>query len=244
MPTHLFGMPADLSRLRRLRGSGPAFIVEDAAQALGVQSSTGQRLGGGGDAAVFSLGRGKHLSAGGGGFIATDDLEIALSVAALVAALPEPTVLGSLGHVAEMAAVEALIDPCWYWLPAGLPFLGLGETVYSTDFEVSRIDHAAVGALQGWQMRLERANRDRQRTCRAYLRELAIEIPSGQDQPLLRFPIVLECCRTPRRPAGGSGTNADSARAGCIRPRFTTSPSCTLNSSARAIPAPRRSPRG
>ena len=78
VPTHLFGLPADLTRLRRLRGTGPAFIVEDAAQALGVQSSTGRRVGGGGDAAIFSLGRGKHLSAGGGGFIATDDLEIAL----------------------------------------------------------------------------------------------------------------------------------------------------------------------
>ena len=41
-------------------------------------------------------------------------------------------------------------------------------------------------------MRLERANRHRQRTCRAYLQELGIEIPSGQDQPLLRLPIVLK----------------------------------------------------
>jgi perosamine synthetase len=191
VPTHLFGIPADLSRVRQMRGTGSVFIIEDGAQALGVRSFAGRRLGGEGDAAIFSLGRGKHLSAGGGGFIATDDLLIALSVAALAAALPEPTLLGSLGHVAEMAAIEALIDPCLYWLPAGLPYLGLGDTVYSTDFDVARIDNARLGALKDWQTRLERANRDRQRTCRAYVRELGIEFPARRSLPLLRFPIVL-----------------------------------------------------
>jgi perosamine synthetase len=192
IPTHLFGIPANLSRLRAMLGTVPAFIVEDAAQALGVQAADGRRLGSGGDASIFSLGRGKHLSAGGGGFIATSDEQIAASVAALRATLPAPAMSGSLRRVAEMAAVEALIDPRLYWLPAGLPFLGLGETVYSTNFEVARIDKACVGSLKGWLFRLERANRDRQRTCRAYMRELGgLEIASGRDYPLLRFPIVL-----------------------------------------------------
>jgi dTDP-4-amino-4,6-dideoxygalactose transaminase len=191
VPTHLFGIPADLARLRAMRGSAPVFIVEDAAQALGVRSSDGRRLGSSGDASIFSLGRGKHLSAGGGGFIATCDPQIGASVAALAAALPALPVFGSLAHVAEMAAVEALIDPRLYWLPAGLPFLGLGETVYSTDFELARVDQVCVGALKGWPFRLERANRDRQRTCRAYVRDLGLATPPGRDHPLLRFPLVL-----------------------------------------------------
>jgi perosamine synthetase len=190
VPTHLFGIPADLTRVRTRRGAGPVFIIEDAAQALGVQSA-GERLGRGGDAAIFSLGRGKHLSAGGGGFIATDNEQIARRVTALVDLLPEPTMMTSLRHAAEMAAVEALIDPRWYWLPAGLPFLGLGETEYSTDFSVARIDRVSVGALHGWQRRLERANHDRQRTCRAYMKELGIDFVAGRDHPLLRFPLVL-----------------------------------------------------
>src|SRR5580765_7814438 len=63
---HLFGFPAAMSRLRRLCDAHGAVLVEDAAQAMGAESD-GRRLGTLGDVGLFSLGRGKNITCGGGG---------------------------------------------------------------------------------------------------------------------------------------------------------------------------------
>ena len=71
VPTHLFGIPADVPRLRKLvKGSGIA-IVEDAAQAMGEEIGDG-KAGTLGDVSFFSLARGKAFSVVEGGVILTD----------------------------------------------------------------------------------------------------------------------------------------------------------------------------
>ncbi|MBE0669596.1 MAG: aminotransferase class I/II-fold pyridoxal phosphate-dependent enzyme, partial [Anaerolineales bacterium] len=61
VPTHLFGIPADLQKVRELCGNRKIFIVEDAAQAMGAEFK-GKKLGTFGDAGIFSLGRGKNIT--------------------------------------------------------------------------------------------------------------------------------------------------------------------------------------
>lgn len=57
-PTHLFGRPADVDRVKRLCEGKGIVVVEDAAQAMGGQSG-GRLLGTLGDVGFFSLGRGR-----------------------------------------------------------------------------------------------------------------------------------------------------------------------------------------
>ena len=55
---HLFGIPSDMARLRAICDSNGTFLIEDAAQAMGVELD-GRKLGTMGDVGVFSLGRGR-----------------------------------------------------------------------------------------------------------------------------------------------------------------------------------------
>ena len=70
VPTHLYGIASDVSRIRQLIGTRGVAIVEDAAQAMD-ESLDGRKLGTLGDAGFFSLGRGKAFSTVEGGVILT-----------------------------------------------------------------------------------------------------------------------------------------------------------------------------
>jgi perosamine synthetase len=62
---HLFGIPSDMKRLRAVCDAHGSFLVEDAAQAMGVEVD-GRKLGTTGDIGIFSLGRGKNITCGSG----------------------------------------------------------------------------------------------------------------------------------------------------------------------------------
>src|SRR5438128_7129737 len=86
---HLFGVPSDIEGIRALcRGRG-IFVVEDAAQAMGVEDK-GRRLGTIGDVGIFSLGRGKNITCGSGGIILTNSAPIARATARTYANLEIP----------------------------------------------------------------------------------------------------------------------------------------------------------
>jgi perosamine synthetase len=68
VPTHLYGLAQDLTRLLSLGREHGFFVIEDAAQAFGA-TVQGRMVGTLGDAGFYSLGRGKCLPVGHGGAI-------------------------------------------------------------------------------------------------------------------------------------------------------------------------------
>ncbi len=160
LSTHLFGRPADVDRVKRLCEGKGIVVIEDAAQAMGGQSKE-RLLGTLGDVAFFSLGRGKNLTCGTGGIILTRSLSVAEKISAEYATLPDPPRGEVLRNWLEMVMMRFFIHPLLYWLPAGLPFLRLGETVYYTDFPMYRMDEVRAHQLQGWERRLVLANQER-----------------------------------------------------------------------------------
>jgi len=72
IPVHLFGNPADMDRICCIAQRRELHVISDAAQAFGALS-TGRKIGGLGNAACFSLGRGKALFGGEGGVLVTND---------------------------------------------------------------------------------------------------------------------------------------------------------------------------
>ncbi|MBE9196308.1 DegT/DnrJ/EryC1/StrS family aminotransferase [Synechocystis sp. LEGE 06083] len=83
MPVHLYGQPADMSRINALAYRYGLKVIEDAAQAHGAKYR-GQRTGSLGDAAGFSFYPGKNLGAfGDGGAVVTNNQEIADKVRVL-----------------------------------------------------------------------------------------------------------------------------------------------------------------
>ena len=218
VPTHLFGRPADVDRVKRLCKEKDIVVVEDAAQAMGGQS--GEALVGTlGDVAFFSLGRGKNLTCGTGGIILTKSLSIAEKLKAEYATLPEAPRSEVVRNWLEMMMMRFFIHPLLYWLPAGLPFLRLGETTFYTDFPMYRMDEVRAHQLQGWERRLELANKER--AARAGwlidgldLHRNGIRPITGKEAIYLRLPVLVRdretkeaICRQSREVGAGLSPN-------------------------------------
>jgi dTDP-4-amino-4,6-dideoxygalactose transaminase len=195
LPTHLFGLPADVEGVQALCRPRGITVVEDAAQALGGVCG-GRWLGTGGDVGFFSLGRGKNISSGGGGVIVTRSSIVAGAIQEEYDKLPTESRWTAMKNLGELLATEAFIRPHLYWLPAGLPFLGLGETRFYRDFPVERMANARAGTLRGWRHRLEATNGLRREQAQAYVQELAalaseVHAITAAEASYLRLPLLL-----------------------------------------------------
>jgi dTDP-4-amino-4,6-dideoxygalactose transaminase len=78
MPVHAHGLPADMDELRAIAARHGLAVIEDAAQAHGA-TYRGVRTGALADGGAFSLNGSKHLSAGEGGLLVTNDERAARS---------------------------------------------------------------------------------------------------------------------------------------------------------------------
>jgi perosamine synthetase len=72
LPVHVFGYPADITALERLRVP----IVEDACEALGAAYADGRPVGASGHPAVFGFYANKQITTGEGGMVTTADPDI------------------------------------------------------------------------------------------------------------------------------------------------------------------------
>ena len=192
IPTHLFGIPSDVEKVRDLCGES-IFIVEDAAQAMGAQIKEG-RLGTLGDVAFFSLGRGKNITCGNGGIILTSSRDIAESIRKHHAELEDISVIEYLKNILEVVFLVLFLRPNLFWFPKGLPFLGLGETKFYRKFPVKRFTAFQAGLMSNWRTKLEMFNRRRSEVADYYIEALQLKdrMPIHRNGfPYNRFPVCL-----------------------------------------------------
>ena len=192
IPTHLFGVSADIPRVRELIGTRTIAIVEDAAQSLGAEFK-GQKVGALGDVGLFSLGRGKAFSTVSGGVIVTNSDEIGTALTRLCAAIPPCSVKEQVILALYAAAISVLSQPWLFWIPKSLPFLGLGETHYDPGFAMKRLSAFQAGTTTGWQRRLAELKRIRQKNA-GYLFKAGFNPAGGAGllaSDMIRFPILI-----------------------------------------------------
>lgn len=196
--TNLYGMPNDLPRLSAVAKREGVYLVDDAAQALG--ASVGGRLSGTwGDAGLYSLDKGKNVSAIDGGLVVTHSDRIAEALDAELEGLPSPGPGASVAGIVKAAAYFAFLRPWLYWIPNSIPQLGLGTTVFRTDFPLER-PAASLAALGTVVMdRLEELTEARRATASALISRLRdvdgirlIAPPVDAAPAYLRLPIVVE----------------------------------------------------
>ncbi len=188
---HLFGVPSDIGRIRKICGGVGAYVVEDAAQAMGMNIGE-KALGTLGNVGFFSFGRGKNITCLSGGVILTSSDEIAGRIERNWSRLGEEPLGVRFLAIFEAIFLVVFIHPWLYWLPAGLPFLGLGETKYHEDIPIHRLGAFKAGLLRGWRIRLETFNRHRAAISLRYKDSFGLrnKYPIYSDEiPLLRFPV-------------------------------------------------------
>ncbi len=192
---HLLGQTADIRRTKAIAKPFGVPVIEDAAQAMGRKTTDGW-VGTLGDVGFFSVGRGKNVTAGSGGVIVTSSNDLADKLAKIYANVPEESLSRRIVNAVMVCVMTVLIHPRAYWLPAGLSFLGLGETIYDPTFSIRRLDGLRAGFLKTWRRRLEDSSEDRARHADLYLGSFRLE--EAQLDPIrvlgtayLRLPVVM-----------------------------------------------------
>jgi perosamine synthetase len=187
---HLFGVPSAIERIRTACQADRIFVIEDAAQAMGAESN-GRPLGTVGDVGIFSLGRGKNITCGSGGIIVTNSRHIAESLDRLYPRLEPPTTSQQLKDFVRLVLMAIFIRPWLYWIPAALPFLELGRTIYPKEIRLSRLSGMNAGVLRNWQSSLVRSNRVRAEAAAHFSRRLSLQGAQGPPRPYVRLPLVV-----------------------------------------------------
>jgi polysaccharide deacetylase family protein (PEP-CTERM system associated) len=185
---HLFGIPSDVERVRTICAAHGAYVVEDAAQAMGVKCD-GRMLGTLGDVGIFSLGRGKQVTCGDGGVIVTDDAALGRALDREYAAVPAAGTGRAALDLLKVVAMALCVRPTMYWIPASLPFLRLGETIYPTRVVPRRLSGLQAGLMRRMRFRMQRARRGRLDTSRELRRRVGLGLAVTASHPYLRLPV-------------------------------------------------------
>jgi hypothetical protein len=122
-----FGVPSDLDAVGRIANDAGALVIDDAAQGIG-GSWRGRPLGVQGDLGILSFGRGKGRIGGSGGALLVSSER---GRAALERLQPAPSSITSgFRQLAVLAGIGLLSHPMLFRIPASLPFLRIGESIY------------------------------------------------------------------------------------------------------------------
>lgn len=188
---NLFGLPEPVAGLAaRARAAGAA-VVDDAAQALGATATDGV-VGARGDVGILSFGRGKPLSALGGGAAIWPRSERA-STPGRKDVEKSDEASDAVGRT-RSARLSALVRglgydlsrrPAVLGLLANIPALEIGRTIFDAEFERGAMPGSAVALAAALASELDRLNAARREVAHA----LAGRIRSGTEyRPLLERP--------------------------------------------------------
>ena len=195
-PAHLFGLPANIKRIRELIHDPEITIIEDAAQAMGTALNNPSALIG--DVVIFSLGRGKAFSTGEGGVVVTNNDHIANMIHQTASSLPEYSHTQVAVLITQCIILLILIHPRLFWIPKAIPFLKLGDTIFDAKFPMRVLSGFQAGCAVRWQKRLMVFNKERDCHSNYYsaslssLKRVQLFVRKNDSVPCIRFPVLFE----------------------------------------------------
>jgi dTDP-4-amino-4,6-dideoxygalactose transaminase len=203
---HLYGCPVDLAEVNGLAAAAGAVVIEDAAQAAGATLDN-RPAGGLGSLAVLSFGRGKGLTGGSGGALLAHDEAGRRVLERARELLGQPR--RGWSEVFATLAQWSLARANLYALPAAVPFLRLGETVYRDPRPLRAPTGASCSVVTATWALAEREIAVRRRNAERLLVELGrqpgleiIRTPRNARPGYLRLPVLAS---PPARRAAGDG---------------------------------------
>jgi perosamine synthetase len=214
---HLFGLPENIAEIKKRVQGKNIIIIEDAAQGLGNMlvsdgiSDPGKlgyvpseaMLGSIGDIGILSFGRGKPLSLLGGGAVLVNNADLHERIKTTHDVIDEPASFFSrFGYVAKLIAYSVFFHPSLFWMPANMPGLRLGETHFSLDVGLEKINRHTISMGNIIASRLSEIHQTRLRVAGLYrtsldrFREELAYMPECDENDgrvaLLRFPLIFK----------------------------------------------------
>ncbi|HEY0810607.1 MAG TPA: DegT/DnrJ/EryC1/StrS family aminotransferase [Longimicrobiales bacterium] len=195
--TPLFGMPFDWEAARRTADEMGALLIADVAQAHGTEWR-GQPAGTHADLTILSFGRGKGWTGAGGGALLWRGKNTNGQVDATQ---QSRSAIQEAKSVARAATQYVFGRPLLYGIPASVPFLHLGETVYHEPTVPTAMTRTSAALLLMAERVATAEVSHRRRTAEAYKRWLAetdhdVDVMIGarlnQESGALRFPVLVK----------------------------------------------------
>lgn len=195
---NLYGNPDDLGCLEDLAKSHGVYLIDDAAQSMHATQKD-RYAGTFGDVGLYSLDKGKNITSIQGGIIVTNDDNLALLIEDEIANLPVTSLSQKFSEAVKLLIYSIFLHPRLYWIPANISALGLGKTVYTTDYLFTRYsEHLASISLRLFS-RISQIT-DKRKHNAASLHHILqdiqgirfIEHTKDSSSSCLRFPIIVE----------------------------------------------------
>ena len=185
----LYGIPVPWDTLAKEVESAGGVAIEDAAQGHGA-SWRDRPVGGWGNLSVLSFGRGKGWCGGSGGALLLRNGWEAETVDE-----PRRPGMGAEARVVMQLKAQWLLGrPALYGVPARIPGLHLGETMYHPPRDPAGITRAAAAAVRAHATPSQNEAGMRRDNARRLLREAGLRgvaVPTGGAAGFLRLPLRL-----------------------------------------------------
>lgn len=247
---HLYGIPVEVDQVLALARDHGALVIDDAAQGAGA-AYEGAPVGTFGAFGILSFGRGKGVTGSGGGALLANDATSARALPDLAASLTPGGGGRGAGPLVAAAAQWLLARPTLYGVPAALPFLRLGETIYrppvppAPPAAVQSAILAATWPLAAAEDEVRRRHAGRLLAVAQQSGYPTIRVPAGSRAGYLRLPLALAPAARPRLAAArrlgvmpgypkalidlaGFGSRAQRPAGSCAGARLLAERLCTL----------------
>jgi dTDP-4-amino-4,6-dideoxygalactose transaminase len=193
---NLYGIPNDLPAIEAIARRHGVMMIDDAAQSMHARVG-GRAVGTFGDVGLYSLDKGKNITSVQGGILVTRSPQLAGQLRSTIAQLPPASAARTMRESLQLLVYAAFLRPSLYWLPASLPILGLGRTVYTTEYPVERYSPRLAPLALSLFRRIDELTAHRIATARrlaAALSDIAglqpIDPPTDAAPVFLRFPLL------------------------------------------------------
>jgi dTDP-4-amino-4,6-dideoxygalactose transaminase len=193
---HPFGLPQPIAPVKELAHAVGAFVIEDAAQALGARQD-GLPVGVQGDVGLFSLGPGKPISTGGGGVLCVNNDALLGSMRWAWGISAENH--ANLSTTLRLGMLSSAFRPFPWWLARRLGAQKVGNSEAAMGFKVRDLSQAQAAVGIELLRKLDAINAVRQRNAEqlnAVLADVAgvwvPSVPESAEAIYLRLPILVE----------------------------------------------------
>lgn len=195
---HPFGIPLQVQETMALAQTVGAVVIEDVAQSFGAKWSD-QFAGKRGEFGLFSLGPGKPMSTGGGGFVIANTPEGISTLSRGGQVLSQPGALGSLKAWARQSAFQLAFHPRGWWAATRIGLHRVGSHEASWGYQLSGLTPSQAAVGRRLLPRLGAINTQRQQKAEALQAAIAnssslntVKIEQEAQPIFLRFPIIAE----------------------------------------------------
>lgn len=186
---NFLGISERFTQMKPIAARVDALLIEDSAQSFPGKNESGIWHG---DLVVLSFGRGKPVSLLGGGAVLFKDAQYAERLAAVETAQGDRVTVP--GYWLKKTLYNSMLNPYLYWLPAGLPFLHLGETRYHPLSGIATMDELKKAVLPD----NVDAYQSRCLTARQQIGDMISQIAESGTDTLVDLPAI--CGTSPERP--------------------------------------------